>query len=174
MKCLNPNPHAKLRKSTQTHFPSLTATLGGGGKYIPVDPAPVPLGPALLKPAAISSSTFLSALSNPGLNGLPGNVGLLSPNLVESFGLLRAGPPLVVSFEEALLEEPKWFLSGRSLVPPKRLNASVLGVCGLRADAEAPDGKLALLAAGEEGLLENSLRDMAGSLDSTMGDSRCA
>jgi hypothetical protein len=164
--------HNSRNQRSLVHFPPLTATLGGGGKYIPVDPASPP--PALLGPAAISSSTFLSALSNPGLRGLPGKVGLLSANLVEKFGLLGATAPFPVSFleEEALLEEPKWFRSGRSFVPPRRLNANVLGVWGLR--AEEVDGKLVLLAAGEEGVLESSLSDMAGSLASTVGESRWA
>lgn len=86
-----PNP-----SNAHSYFAPLTATLGGGGKYIPAEPA---APPALfeLEAAAISSSTFLSALLKPGVNGLPGKVGLLKVKRVEKFGLFGAAPPLALS-----------------------------------------------------------------------------
>ncbi len=43
------------------HFAPLTATLGGGGKYMPVDAAAASLSLGPAAPVAVSSSAFLSA-----------------------------------------------------------------------------------------------------------------
>jgi hypothetical protein len=114
------------------HLFALTATFGGGGKYMPADPAAavlLPLGPAAA--LAISWSTFLSARSKPGLSGLPGKVGLLSAKREDRLGLLGPAPSLSLD----LVLKLKWFLNGRSFVPPRRLKAIVLGVIGLSAPA---------------------------------------
>jgi len=94
-------------------------------------------------------------------------VGLRGANLEEKeglFGPLLLGSLLSFAFDEG---KWKWLRNGRSFVPPRRLNARVRGVMGLSAPGAAEEE----LAA--EGLaLSILLRDMAGSLDSRVGESR--
>lgn len=101
-----PNYPPKSQHLPIIHFPLLTETLGGGGKYIPADPAAaaafppltLPLDSALVLSLPISSSTFLSAWPKPGLSGLPGKVGLRNPKRDEKVGLFGPDPEPPFSF----------------------------------------------------------------------------
>lgn len=77
----------------------------------------------LICSSSSTSSACILALSNPGLSGLP----LSRPGLCSAYVGLRSALGLL-----------KWFLSGRSFVPPNRLNAWVRGVMGLSAGLLIP------------------------------------
>lgn len=129
--------------------------------------APAPLGPAVANPGPVSSSGFFCVLSNPGLSGLPGKVGLRRANREEKLRLLGREGSLSLDLEFML----NWSRRGRSLVPPSRLNAIVRGVIGLRAPAVDADVVLSEAVRA----LAISLSDMAGILPSeVVGESRCA